>query len=208
MIVNSKKNNIVNPLDYDIFIGMDVDKRSIASTAVDHFGLEKSCKMPYQSDALLNYVENRYSAKRVILAYEAGPTGFGLYDGITAAGYRCLVVSPSATPRSASERVKTNRIDSRKLAYSLRGGSLHGIMIPSFEIRQLRDLVQLREVFVRHSRAEKFRIKGLLLLHGLPFPESSPRARWSTAAVQTLEAFPELLGGICIRSLSICHSID
>jgi transposase len=63
-------------------------------------------------------------------------------------------------------------------------------VIPSFAIRQLRNLVQLREVFVRHSRAEKFRIKGLLLLQGLAFPDPSPRARWSTAVVQQLEAYP------------------
>lgn len=187
MKILSNKHNSVNPMDYEIFVGLDVDKRSISLTVVDHYGLEKSCKMPYQADNLLNYIERRYAGQRMILAYEAGPTGFGLYDDITAAGYRCLVVSPSATPRSASERVKTNRIDSRKLAESLRGGSIHGIVVPSWPVRDLRSLVQLREVFVSHCRSDKFRIKGLLLLRGLPFPEPSPRARWSAAAIQQLE---------------------
>jgi transposase len=187
MIVKCKNNCTVNPVDYDIFVGLDVDKRSIALTAVDHYGMEKSTKMPYNADNLLHYVSRRYQEKRVLIAYEAGPTGYGLYDRIKAASYECLVVSPSATPRAASERVKTNRIDSRKLAYLLRGGQLHGIHVPSLLYRRLRHLVQLREVFVRHSRADKFRIKGLLLLEGIAFPEPSPRARWSAAIVKQLK---------------------
>jgi transposase len=31
----------------------------------------------------------------VAVAYEAGPTGFGLYRSLTAAGVRCMVAAPS-----------------------------------------------------------------------------------------------------------------
>jgi len=49
---------------------------------------------------LLGYVRGHLPNKRVAFAYEAGPTGFGLYDDILAAGYPCLVVTPSNVPTS------------------------------------------------------------------------------------------------------------
>ena len=40
MKILSNKHNSVNPMDYDIFVGLDVDKRNISLTVVDHYGLE------------------------------------------------------------------------------------------------------------------------------------------------------------------------
>ena len=55
-------------------------------------------------------------------AYEAGPTGFGLYDDLVANNHTCLVVAPAMVPVAPGQRVKTNRLDSKKLSVSLRGG--------------------------------------------------------------------------------------
>jgi len=41
-------------------------------------------------------------------AYEAGPTGFGLYRALTDAGLRCEVVASSKLQRPAGNRVKTD----------------------------------------------------------------------------------------------------
>lgn len=82
--------------------------------------------MPYDSGNLLGYVRGHLANKRVAFAYEAGPTGFGLYDDIAAAGYPCLVVTPSTVPTVKGKRVRTNRLDSRKLAYQLRGEAWRG----------------------------------------------------------------------------------
>ena len=119
---------------------MDVDKRSIAVTHVDHLGLEKSVKMAYESEMLLSFIRNRFAGKRAAFVYEAGPTGFGLYDDIAAAGYDCLVVSPASVPTARGKRARTNRLDSRKLALQLRGGSLESIHVPTEEYRMLREL--------------------------------------------------------------------
>lgn len=45
----------------------------------------------------------------VAVAYEAGPTGYGLARAVRAAGVRCEVVAPSKLSRLAGDRVKTNR---------------------------------------------------------------------------------------------------
>jgi hypothetical protein len=47
-------------------------------------------------------------------------------------------------PTAPGQRVKTNRLDARKLSVSLRGGELKSIHVPSPKYRELRHLVQLR----------------------------------------------------------------
>ena len=128
------------PRHHDIFIGLDVDKASISLTCLDHEQMIKSLRMPYQAAGLLKFVERQFPGMQVAFVYEAGPTGFGLHDDLTHAGYPCLVVSPSMVPQAAGNRIKTNRLDSQRLAESLRGGQLKGIHVPSEPYRQLRHL--------------------------------------------------------------------
>ena len=177
----------IKPFDYDVFVGMDVDKRSISITILTHNQECKHRKIPYSSANLVAYIKNNFSDKRIVFVYEAGPTGFGLYDEITAAGYVCLVVSPAATPQAPSDRVKTNRIDSRKLAKALRGGELRSIHVPTRAYRDLRHLVQLREVCLRQVVAYKNRIKGLLLMEGISFPPATRRSQWPNRVISQLK---------------------
>jgi transposase len=178
------------PGDYQIFAGLDVDKRSIAMTFSDHKTLLKSLRLPYSSEQLLNYVRKHFPQQRVAFVYEAGPTGFGLYDDLTAEGHPCLVVAPSMVPTAPGQRVKTNRLDSKKLSLGLRGGELQSIHVPSPSYRELRHLVQLRDTYVQQLTATKLRIKSLLLYEGIPFPEAPPSNQWSARVVHELEALP------------------
>ena len=115
------------PRDYEVFAGLDVDHHSIAATFTDHDRLMQSLRLPYSARQLLSYVGKHFPGQRLVFVYEAGPTGFGLYDELEAAGHPCLVVAPSMVPRAPGQRVKTNRLDSRKLSTALRGGELKSI---------------------------------------------------------------------------------
>ena len=84
------------PREYDIFGGLDVDKKSMAVTFRDHGIMRKSLKLPYSASQLLNYTRKNFPGQRVAFVYEAGPTGFGLHDELTAASHPCLVVSSRA----------------------------------------------------------------------------------------------------------------
>ena len=167
------------PRDYDIFAGLDVDKRSISVTFADHQGLLKSLRMPYSVEHLVNYVGKHFPDQKVAFAYEAGPTGYGLYDGLEAQAYRCLIASPAMIPKAPGQRVKTNRLDSRMLAQNLRGGQLKGIHVPTGVYRELRHLTQLRDTFVSDMVGMKQRIKSLLLFEGIEFPPAPPGSQWS-----------------------------
>ncbi len=168
------------PQDYDVFGGLDVDKRSISVTFMSHQGYIRSVHMPYSAQHLVNHVRKHFPNQKVAFAYEAGPTGYGLYDGIVCEGYRCLIVSPSMIPRAPGQRVKTNRLDSRGLSENLRGGQLKSIHVPSEVYRELRHLTQLRDTFVSQMAAMKQRIKSLLLFEGISFPPApAGRGQWS-----------------------------
>ena len=167
------------PRDYDVFAGLDVDKKSIAATFSSHQGFIRSLGMPYKVEDLLNHVRNHFADQRVAFVYEAGPTGYGLYDGLVAHGYTCLIAAPSMIPRAPGQRVKTNRLDSKALSESLRGGQLKSIHIPSPLYRQLRHLSQLRDTFVSAMMGMKQRIKSLLLMEGIEFPPAPAGSQWS-----------------------------
>jgi len=93
-------------------------------------------------------------------------------------------------PTAPGQRVKTNRLDSKKLSLGLRGGELRSIHVPARSYRELRHLVQLRDTQVKQLKATKLRIKALLLCEGIPFPAAPPTSQWSARVVAELRKLP------------------
>src|SRR5918992_3013257 len=176
------------PQNYDVFVGLDVSKNKISVTFGNHQGFIRSLTMPYKAEHLVNYVRKHFPDQKVAFAYEAGPTGYGLYDGIVAQAYPCLIAAPSMIPRAPGQRVKTNRLDSRGLSENLRGGQLRSIHVPSMTYRELRHLTQLRDTFVQEAAAMKQRIKSLLLFEGIEFPPAPAGSEWSLIVKAKLRA--------------------
>jgi len=81
----------------------------------------------------------------VAVAYEAGPTGFGLYRDLTEARIRCEVVAPSKLQRPSGDRVKTDARDAVHLARLLRLDEVTVVAIPSVDQEAARNLVRARE---------------------------------------------------------------
>jgi len=77
----------------------------------------------------LRKVLNRYKDCRIQAVYEAGYFGFSLYDHLTECGVECIVTPPSLIPQEHGNRVKTDRLDSRKLAHLLTKGLLKSIWV-------------------------------------------------------------------------------
>jgi transposase len=178
------------PRDYDVFAGLDVDKRSISVTFIDHQGVLKSLHMPYSVEHLVNHVRKHFPNQKVAFAYEAGPTGYGLYDGLVAQDFRCLIASPSMIPKAPGQRVKTNRLDSQGLSENLRGGQLKSIHVPTAIYRELRHLTQLRDTFVSEMVGMKQRIKSLLMMEGIEFPPAPAGSQWSFMVKDKLKKLP------------------
>ena len=67
------------------------------------------------------------------MAYEAGPTGFGLHRSLTAVGIRCEVAAPSKLQKPAGDRVKTDAKDAIHPARLLRLDEVTPVAIPTVE---------------------------------------------------------------------------
>ena len=103
------------------------------------------------------------------VAYEAGPTGFGLYRHLSAAGIRCEVVAPSKLQRPAGDRVKTDAKDAVHLAKLLRLDEVTAVAIPSVQQEAARDLVRAREDCRGDLMRARHRLSKLLLRPGIVY---------------------------------------
>jgi len=182
------------PCDYDVFIGIDVDKRSFSFTTTDRdVMINRSKTIPANEDNLYRYIKNSFPDKNVLCGYEAGPTGFHLYDYLLQNEVQCIVMPPSSIPKPSDSRVKTNRIDSERIANCLRSGEARPIRVPDESYRELRHLISVRERYSADTTRTKQRIKALLLYVHLDDMMPDSEKRWSNAYIahlKTLETPP------------------
>lgn len=118
-------------MNYNTFIGLDVHKNSISvavthnsSPEVDFLGV-----IPNSPEAISKLLK-RFSSKKVLFCYEAGPCGYGIYHQITASGASCFVIAPSLVPTKPGDRIKTDKRDCLKLARLLKNGDLTPLGYP------------------------------------------------------------------------------
>lgn len=174
--------------NYDTFIGIDTDKNSFSFTVIDKNTMTKSAKIPSSPDMLYSYIKKNFDPKKTVCAYEAGPTGFHLHDYLTSNSCECLVTPPASIPKAANDKVKTNKIDSRKIAHCLATDQIKPIRVPSMPYRELRHLVKTHENYIDGLRIAKQRIKSLLLYENL-HPDAKDRdGDWSISYIEKLKS--------------------
>lgn len=189
-----------NPWEYDTFIGIDVDKGSFSFTVRDHGMMKRQRKIPSKPGDFYNYIQNILDGRKVVCAYEAGPTGFHLYDYLNGMQIPCYVTSAAGIPKPSNEKVKTNRIDSGKIAEYLMSGEFKPIRVPEGPYRELRHLVNVRERYAYDRKATKQRIKALLLYTNLHTMLQDVDANWSNSYLKELN---------CLEcSFAIRHRLD
>jgi transposase len=113
----------------------------------------------------------------VRVAYEAGPTGFGLARALTAAGVECIVAAPGKIPRAPQDRVKTDRRDAELLVRLLLAGRLEPVRVPTSAEEAMRDLVRAREDVRGDLMRARHRVLKMLLRHDQRF--SAGQRAWS-----------------------------
>lgn len=147
-------------------VGLDVHARSVVGCSIDgESGEVVTLRLSPKPEMILSWV--RSLPGPVVVAYEAGPTGFGLARALAAAGVRCEVVAPSKMERPPGDKVKTDRRDAERLARLLRIGELPGVRVPSEAEEAARDLVRAREDARGDLMRARHRLSKLLLRQGL-----------------------------------------
>ena len=107
------------------------------------------------------------------VAYEAGPTGFGLARALLAAGIGCVIAAPGKIERPAQDRVKTDRRDAERLVRLLMIDGLHAVRVPTGDEEALRDLVRAREDLRGDLMRARHRMGKLLLRHDVRYDGTS-----------------------------------
>jgi transposase len=157
------------------FVGLDVHKESIA-IAVAEPGRGDAQVLATISNDTTQLLKRLRRLGKLKCCYEAGPTGYGLYRDLTAAGIDCVVVAPSLVPSKAGDRVKTDRRDAARLARFLRSGDLTEIYVPDAETEAMRDLERARDDAKKAERVARHQLSKFLLRHGKRWPR---RSTWS-----------------------------
>ena len=177
----------INPREHDVFIGIDVDKTSFSVTYKPReLNAYKSFKIPANPSHLKNYFQNRFEDKKLLFAYEAGPTGYALHDYLTSQNLSCMMIHPGNLQKAPKDKVKTNRLDSLKITRQLQSGELKGIRVPEDSYRQLRHLTLLRQQYARAHREATQRIKSFLLFENIKDPNLMGSERLSGRKIKLL----------------------
>lgn len=176
-------------------VGLDVHARSVAAAAIDGVTGEVSqARLTPSYDHIQDWI-NRLPGP-VAVAYEAGPTGFGLYRALMEAGIRCEVVAPSKLQKPAGDRVKTDARDALHLARLVRLDEVTSVSIPSVSQEASRDLVRVREDCRGDLMRARHRLSKLLLRHGVVYHGG---AAWTDAHDRWLRAAAPQLPTLATR---------
>ncbi len=178
------KCNTVSFEGQDVYCGIDVHRQQWNVCFCANGIQVKSFQMDPSAASLADYCRREFAGARVHSAYEAGFCGFGAHRALVAAGIDNIVVNPADIPTTGKERTnKCDRVDCRKLARHLAGGSLTAICVPDEATEHLRGLVR-RETQIRDAATRAGnQLKGALYFHGL---QEVP-ARLSNRALDAIE---------------------
>lgn len=171
------------------YVGLDVHKDTIAVSIADagrskarHYGTIQHTSAAVS--ALLKKINP--DGDVLELCYEAGPCGYGLYRQLMANGHECQVVAPTLIPQRASDKVKTDRRDSLRLAELLRAGELTPVWVPDSTQEAIRDLVRTRDDFKTSQRQARQQLLAFLLRHSLSW--TGGKRNWTKGFWYWLEA--------------------
>jgi transposase len=154
------------------WVGLDVHARKTVAGVLDAVtGELRSLRAPTLPAETVAWLRSFPGPLRV--AYEAGPTGYGLARACAAAGIACTVAAPSKIQRAPADRVKTDRRDAERLARLLRLGELVAVRVPEPHEEAARDLVRAREDARGEVMRARQRLSKLLLRHGLVYDASA-----------------------------------
>ncbi|MGH8581984.1 MAG: IS110 family transposase [Gammaproteobacteria bacterium] len=149
-------------------VGLDVHARSVVAAALDGVSGEvRRARLTPAHEDIERWIRGLDGP--VAVAYEAGPTGFGLARFLRSRGIACQVAAPSKLQRPVGDRVKTDARDALHLARLLHLGEIVEVAVPTVAQEAARDLVRAREDCRGDLMSARHRCSKLLLRQGIVY---------------------------------------
>lgn len=173
-------NSIINEKQNNIYIGLDVHKRSISVACFDKYKDEVIYETKVENEQFLlmtlRRLQNEYGTFEV--GYEAGYCGFFLYRYLTEKGFGCTILAPDSIASSQRDKKKkTDRHDSINIAKSLAFRDYRPVYIPSKRDEAVRDLIRARNDHKHDLKAMRRRVLAFCDRRGLIFKEG--KSHWT-----------------------------
>jgi len=167
----------------DVFVGLDVHAKKVnVAVRVNGEQMARWVSPPGSATIARSLRPLRAGLRKV--AYEAGPTGYGLYRTLRAEGLPVEVWAPGKMPRPANRSNKTDRKDAATLAEYAQKDLGAPIAVPSPQEEADRQVMRTRNQLVNKTRRLKQQIKSFLHMHGIAAPAGLDG--WTRAAVGAL----------------------
>jgi transposase len=189
------------------YVGIDVDDKNFHGFSISSSGEERAFACKPSVGSLMRQLEKiRSEGHTIKLCYEATYIGFSLYRSLTSQGYDCAVIAPSLIPQKKSDRVKTDRIDARRLATYYKKDELTVVHVPAQEEEKIRDLLRSRKFIRDQQRSLKTHILSLCRRYDLNYRVSidKPKASyWTCLHMRWLEKNINSSSGALCTNLSL-----
>lgn len=126
----------------ELYIGMDVHKAKWVVT-VRSYDLElKTFSMQPIAEVLEKFLLTTYPKAKYKIVYECCFSGFWIYDYFFEKGYS-IIVTPTNRIYKDGSSIKTDKIDSRKLAFQLSRGLLREVKVPAKKVREYKYIFRI-----------------------------------------------------------------
>ena len=165
-----------------LYIGLDVDDKAFHGAGICEKNeeiLEFSCR-PHFHSLLRKLKSFQQKGFELHTCYEATYIGYSLHRLLEKEGIRNSIIAPSMVPRVPGKSVKTDRLDSKKLAFYLSKGFLSEISVPREEDEKVRDFIRSRSFLVYQRTTLKRHILSLSRRYGLNYKgETGGKSHWT-----------------------------
>jgi len=182
-----------------VSIGIDVHRSFFVVSAVSEGVLVKRCRIKPEGIRVIEFINKYFSGAVIESCYEAGYSGFWLHRYLVGQGIANIVINPASIETEASNRVKTDKRDSLKMAQQLNAGRLRCIYIPSEEQELRRLYPRTREQLVRARTRVRLQIRMKLHQFGLLPAEQT--------GVMTSKQAKKLIEGVSHPALKVSLEI-
>ena len=103
--------------------------------------------------------------------YEAGCMGYTLYRQLTNSGFDCVILAPTTIPQTAKKKVKTDKLDARKIAKSLAYNNYSAVYVPTREDNAVKEYIRMRNDVKDTLKRIKQQLLAFCTRHGKQFTE-------------------------------------